>query len=84
MCDILDRDDMAPVRTFQQRRRYAPWLSEETKYLMSNRDDAVSRAWKSQSPEDWGTANALKNRCTHMLQTEKQRYLKDELERKKM
>ena len=32
--DILDRDDMAPVRTFQQRRQFAPWLSEETKYLM--------------------------------------------------
>ena len=72
---------MAPVRTFQQRRQYAPWLSEETKHLMSNRDDGVSRARKSQRPEDWGAANALKNRCTHLLRTEKQRYLKNKLVR---
>ena len=81
VCNILDREDMAPVRTFQQRRQYAPWLSEETKSEMANRDSAVSRARVSQQPEDWRSANALKNRCTRLLRTEKQRYLKQKLEK---
>ena len=72
---------MAPVRTFQQRRQYAPWLSEDTKFEMANRDHAVSRARASQCPDDWRTANRLKNKCTHLLRTEKQRYLKRKLER---
>ena len=81
ICKILDRDDMAPIRTFQQRHRYAPWLSEETKSVMANRDNAVSTARASQNPEDWRTANALKKKCTRLLRTEKQRFLISKLER---
>ena len=47
VCEILDRDDMAPIKTFQQRRKYATWLSEETKLLMAERDEAVSCARRS-------------------------------------
>ena len=81
VCDILDRDDMAPIKTFQQRRQYAPWLSKETKTVMANRDNAVSRAQQSHQPEDWSVANRLRNRCTHLLRTEKQRHLRNKLER---
>ena len=80
ICKILDRDDMAPIRTFQQRRQYAPWLSEETKCVMVNRDNAVSIARASQNPEDWRIANSLKNKCTRLLRTEKQRFLTSKLE----
>ena len=31
---ILDREDMAPIKTFQSRQNYASWLSEETKAMM--------------------------------------------------
>ena len=33
-------DEMAPVRTYQVRCKYAPWLSESTKTLMKQRDIA--------------------------------------------
>ena len=68
---------MAPIKTFQQRRQYAPWLSKETKTVMANRDNAVSRAQQSQQPEDWSVVNRLRNRCTHLLRTEKQGHLRN-------
>ena len=78
---ILDRNDIAPVKTFQQRRQYAPWLSEETKALMAERDSAVKQARLTSEPEDWGKATMLRNRCTRLLRTEKQRYLKQKLDK---
>ena len=48
---------------------------------MANRDNAVSRAQQSQQPEDWSVENRLRNRCTHLLRTQKQRHLRNKLER---
>lgn len=33
-------DELAPIRTFQTRTQYAPWLSEETKSLKKQREEA--------------------------------------------
>ena len=33
-------DQMAPVRTIQVRAKYAPWLSDNTKHLMKERNEA--------------------------------------------
>ena len=35
VCKILDRDDLAPMKTFQQKRKYAAWF---TKLLMAKRE----------------------------------------------
>ena len=42
---ILDK--LAPIRTIQIRERYAPWLSKETKSIMSRRDSAKKIALES-------------------------------------
>ena len=77
---ILDRKDMAPVRTFQQRQKYAPWLSAETKSMMAERDAAVKEARHTSRPEDLAKATKLRNMCTRLLRTEKHRYLKQKLD----
>ena len=46
-------DSMAPMRTVQVRTNYAPWLSQETKDLMSERNYLQSRAAQSKDADDW-------------------------------
>ena len=45
-------DNMAPVRTIQTRSKYAPWLSEETKDLQTQRNAAQKTAAQTDLPED--------------------------------
>jgi hypothetical protein len=68
---ILDRSEMAPVKRFQSRHHYASWLSEDTKCLMTSRDEAMTRYSRTQLPEDWETARMLRNQVTRRLKTEK-------------
>ena len=51
LTSILDR--LAPIRTIQTRRKYVPWLSQETRTLMEQRDQAQTRAARTRSQEDW-------------------------------
>ena len=71
---IIDRPDMAPVRTFQARRQYASWLSEETKELMATRDQAMARYNETGLAEDWEAARTLRNTVTRLLKSEKCRH----------
>ena len=69
---ILDRLEMAPVRTFQSRRHYASWLSEETKDLMAARDQqAMANFNRTGLAEDWDSARTLRNQATRLLKSEK-------------
>ena len=79
--NILNRSDMAPMKTFQQRRQYALWLSDETKALMAERYASVKQARFTSEPEDLETATMLKNTCTHVLRTEIHCYLKLKLDK---
>ena len=78
-CKILDREEMAPIKTFQMRQHYAPWLSEETKSVMADRDAAVSAARQSGNVEDLSVATKLRNKCTRLLRNEKHKYLQNKL-----
>ena len=79
ICTILDRDDMAPIKTFQQRNNYASWLTEETKEVMKNRDNAVAKARQTKDPQDWEITSALRNACTRILRNEKHNSLNNKL-----
>ena len=72
---------MAPVKTFQHKQQYAPWLSDQTKDVMTERDLARMQAQLTGTPEDYIKANMLRNRCTRLLRTEKHRYLKPKLDK---
>ena len=69
LSEILDRH--APVKTFQTRSNFAPWLSEETKILMQDRDRAQIWASSSKRKEDWSSYRILRNKVTKNLMNEK-------------
>ena len=54
-------DTMAPVRTIQNRKNYAPYLSAKTKAMQSAAKTAQERAASSGRPEDWRDYQALRN-----------------------
>ena len=68
---ILDREDMAPMRVFQTRIRFASWLSDSTKQVMEERDAAMATYNVTKLRADWEVARELRNRVTRLLKTEK-------------
>ena len=67
-------DIMAPIRTVQVRTNYAPWLSQETKNMMSERDSLQSRAAKTKSAEDWKRFKTLRNKINSRLKSEERNW----------
>ena len=67
-------DTMAPIRTVQVRTNYAPWLSQETKNLMSERDSLQSRAAKTRCAEDWKRFKTVRNRINSRLKAEERKW----------
>ena len=78
---ILDRADMAPVKVFQPRKHFAPWLSDDTKTLMTQRDSAQVRYNSSLRAEDWEPYRLLRNKVTMKLKNEKIMWSKANIER---
>jgi hypothetical protein len=69
LSDILDL--MAPIKTFQIRAKYAPWMSISTKQLLNTRNIAQETAAKSKLPEDWLAYKNLRNTATTKMRQEK-------------
>ena len=59
LTDILD--EMAPVKTFQMRTKYATWVSEATLNRMKDRNLAQQTASLTGSQEDWRLYKELRN-----------------------
>ena len=64
-------DKFAPVKTIQVRPTYAPWLTEEAKELMNQRDLAQLIASQSQSQDSWRHYRQLRNLATKCLKNAK-------------
>ena len=64
-------DTMAPVRVFQTRRKYVPWLSTETKSLMTIRDNLLIQAQASGCKDQWDKFKKVRNKVTGKLRTDK-------------
>ena len=69
LTSILDR--LAPIKTYQVRKNYCPWLSDETKLLIHDRNLAHKKATDSKYAEDWNRYKLLRNRVNSRLRTEK-------------
>ena len=76
-------DAMAPVKTFQVRAKYAPWLSDETKQLIKKRKEAQVLASQSQSQDDWRGYKNLRNTTTARIRKEKKTWEKMKLDHTK-
>ena len=64
-------DQMAPLRTIQVRSKYAPWLSNDTKELMKERNVAQNKAFVTKHPDDYRLFKSLRNQVTARMRKEK-------------
>ena len=81
LSEILDI--MAPVKKFQTRTNYAPWMSKETKLLKEKREEAHKKATDTDLPEDWREFRGLRNQVTAKLRQDKQMWEKEKLDLQK-
>ena len=72
-------DAMAPVRTVQCRKNYAPWLSPTTKALMKERDAAQRLAASTGERDHWREFKNKRNTVTARLKSEKKHWERDRL-----
>ena len=70
---------MAPIKTYQMRKKYAPWLSPDLKKEMKARDDAQQVAQVSRTQEDWKKYKKLRNSVNNKLKGAKTKWQKDKL-----
>ena len=67
--NILDK--LAPVKVFQVRTHYAPWISCTTKEWMRQRNEAQQIAGETKLNEDWIRYKKLRNKVSNILKTAK-------------
>ena len=63
-------DSMAPVRTFQNRKNYTPYLTKETEALQSAARTAQEKSVSSGNLEDWRQYRALRNQKNRSVQND--------------
>ena len=73
-------DDLAPIKTIQTRSRYAPWLSEDTKQLQKERNEAHEKASMSNDPEEWRFFRSLRNQATAKGRADKKKWEENKLD----
>ena len=69
----------APIRTIQTRKKYVPWLSDKTKKMIEERNNAQKIASRTQSVDDWNKFKKLRNRVTNILKNEKSDWQREKL-----
>ena len=67
-------DVMAPVKVFQTRKKYVPWLGHDTKSLMMERDGLLAQAKNSGLVEDWNEFRKIRNKVTCKLRADKEKW----------
>ena len=70
MIKILD--EMAPVKVFQKRTKYAPWLTLKTKQLLRLRNEAHQKALESKTDVDWANYKKQRNYVNNVLKYDKE------------
>ena len=64
-------DNHAPIKTIQLHKNYAPWLNEQTKKIMRQRDSAQKIAATTNHPDDRRQYRHLRNAATAQLKKAK-------------
>ena len=67
-------DEMAPVRSFQTRTNYAPWLSAASKNWIKMRNDAHDKAVETRDNADWVAYKKLRNKVNYKIKIEKEEW----------
>ena len=74
-------DDLAPIKTVQNRNKRCDWISPTTKKMMKDRDNTRNKAVISNQLEDWAHYRQLKNKCTTKIKQDRSKNLKDKYEK---
>ena len=69
-------DVMAPIKAFQVRTKFAPWLSEETVEMMKVRDSLHKTASETNSRNDWKEFKLVRNKINNKLKYEESQWQK--------
>ena len=67
-------DAMAPLKTFQVRKKYVPWLSCETRCLKKERDELNKIASLSGNDADWRKFKNIRNKINNRTKFEEQKW----------
>ena len=70
---------MAPMKKFQVRTKYAPWMSSSTKEKVKIRDAAQKKASETGKTEDWMEYKTIRNTLNNILRKEKELWQKKKL-----
>ena len=70
---------MAPIRTIQVRKKFAPWLSQATVDMMKEIDQLQKEAAQSQNRELWKKFKCLQNKVNNRLKYEEKSWQKSKL-----
>ena len=62
LTEVLDK--VAPIKKFQTRTHYAPWLSKDTKLLKAQRETAHKKSAETDKQEDWREFRKPRNQVT--------------------
>ena len=73
-------DTMAPIRTIQVRKRFAPWLSQVTLDLMKERDQLQKLAAQTRNRDDWQKFKCTRNKVNNRLKYEERNWQKVQLD----
>ena len=73
-------DTMAPIKTIQMRKKYAPWLSPTTLGLMKERDTLQKVASENKNRDDWKKFKVVRNKVNNRLKFEESSWQKKKIE----
>ena len=73
-------DQMAPVKTFQTTSKYCPWLSKETKEIITERNNSQKILSENKNVENFEIFKTLRNKVTKHLKNDKLKWQKQKLE----
>ena len=69
----------APVKSMRLKKRYCPWINQETIELMYKRDNLHKKAVRDKNTHIWREYTALRNKITSLIRSEKRKYYNNEL-----
>ena len=75
------RNAMCPLKRIKVVGRNDPWITQEITELMRDKNDLKKKAKKSNSPEDWARARALRNLVNKSVTHAKRDFIIDHLKR---
>ena len=73
-------DELAPIKTIQVRTKYAAWLTDSTKELLKQRDDAQAKAALTRDQDDWRLFKNIRNTATAKMRAEKRAWEQHKLD----